>query len=42
MVRETNSGDRVEHGRIAESWVDWDKYRLFKALGLLGQPHCMA
>jgi predicted ester cyclase len=27
--------DRVAHGRIAESWVDWDKYRLFKTLGFL-------
>ncbi len=27
--------DRFENGRIAESWVDWDKYRLFEALGFL-------
>lgn len=27
--------DRFENGRIAESWVDWDKYRLFVALGFL-------
>jgi predicted ester cyclase len=28
--------DRFENGRIVESWVDWDKYRLFEALALLG------
>jgi predicted ester cyclase len=27
--------DRFENGRIAESWFDWDKYRLFEALGFL-------
>lgn len=27
--------DRIENGRIVESWVDWDKYRQFQALGLL-------
>jgi len=27
--------DRVENGRIVESWVDWDKFRLFKELGFL-------
>ncbi len=27
--------DRFEHGKIAESWVDWDKYRLFAQLGLV-------
>ena len=27
--------DRFEGGKIAESWVDWDKYRLFAALGFL-------
>jgi len=27
--------DRFEDGKIAESWVDWDKYRLFEALGFL-------
>ncbi len=27
--------DRFENGRIAESWVDWDKYRLFAQLGLV-------
>ena len=26
--------DRFENGKIVESWVDWDKYRLFQALGL--------
>ena len=26
--------DRFDNGRIAESWVDWDKYRLFQGLGL--------
>ncbi len=23
--------DRFENGKIVESWVDWDKYRLFQA-----------
>lgn len=27
--------DRFETGRIAESWVEWDKYTQFSALGLL-------
>jgi len=27
--------DRFADGKIAESWVDWDKYRLFEALGFL-------
>ncbi len=27
--------DRFENGKIAESWVDWDKYRLFAQLGLV-------
>ena len=27
--------DRFEHGRIAESWVSWDKYTQFDELGLL-------
>lgn len=27
--------DRFADGKIAESWVDWDKYRLFEALGIL-------
>lgn len=27
--------DRVDNGRIVESWVDWDKYRLFAQLGFL-------
>jgi predicted ester cyclase len=27
--------DRVENGKIVESWVDWDKFRLFTALGFL-------
>jgi predicted ester cyclase len=26
--------DRFAHGKIAESWVDWDKYGLFRQLGL--------
>ena len=24
--------DRFANGKIIESWVDWDKYRLFEAL----------
>jgi predicted ester cyclase len=28
--------DRCADGKIVESWVDWDKYRLFESLGLLG------
>ena len=27
--------DRFANGKIAESWVDWDKYRLFEALGFV-------
>ncbi len=27
--------DRFENGKIVESWVDWDKYRLFSELGFL-------
>jgi len=27
--------DRFENGKIAETWVDWDKYRLFQGLGLV-------
>lgn len=27
--------DRFENGKIVESWVDWDKHRLFEELGLL-------
>ncbi|MEM7192565.1 MAG: ester cyclase [Pseudomonadota bacterium] len=27
--------DRFENGKIVESWVDWDKYRLFDELGFL-------
>ena len=27
--------DRFENGKIVESWVDWDKFRLFQALGFL-------
>jgi predicted ester cyclase len=27
--------DRFENGKISESWVDWDKYRLFAELGFL-------
>lgn len=30
--------DRFEGGRIAESWVSWDKFTQFEALGLLRQP----
>ena len=26
--------DRFENGKIAESWVDWDKFSLFVQLGL--------
>jgi len=29
--------DRIEDGRISESWVNWDKYRQFDALKLIGQ-----
>jgi len=28
--------DRHKDGKIAESWVDWDKYRLLETLGLIG------
>ena len=27
--------DRFENGKIAESWVNWEKYSLFEGLGLL-------
>ena len=27
--------DRFEDGKIAESWVDWDKYRFLEGLGLV-------
>ncbi|MDA4844106.1 ester cyclase [Hoeflea poritis] len=27
--------DRMAGGKIIESWVDWDKYRLLETLGLL-------
>ena len=27
--------DRFDNGKIVESWVDWDKYRLFEELGFL-------
>lgn len=27
--------DRCENGRIVETWVDWDKYRLFQGVGLV-------
>jgi predicted ester cyclase len=27
--------DRFENGKIVESWVDWDKFRLFTELGFL-------
>jgi predicted ester cyclase len=27
--------DRFADGKIVESWVDWDKYRLFETLGFL-------
>ncbi len=27
--------DRCENGKIVETWVDWDKYRLFQGLGLV-------
>lgn len=29
--------DRIADGKIAESWVDWDKYRLFQMLGFLSE-----
>lgn len=28
--------DRFDNGKIAESWVSWDKYTQFEGLGLLG------
>jgi len=28
--------DRIDGGRIAESWVSWDKFTQFEGLGLLG------
>ncbi len=27
--------DRFDSGKIVESWVNWDKYRLFEGLGLV-------
>ena len=27
--------DRFENGKIVESWVNWDMYRLFEGLGLV-------
>jgi predicted ester cyclase len=27
--------DRFDNGKIVESWVNWDKYRLFEGLGLV-------
>lgn len=27
--------DRFADGKIVESWVDWDKYRLFETLGFI-------
>jgi predicted ester cyclase len=27
--------DRIENGKIVESWIDWDKYRFFEGLGLV-------
>lgn len=27
--------DRIADGRITESWVDWDKYRMLETLGIL-------
>ena len=30
--------DRFEGDKIAESWVSWDKYSQFEALGLIGKP----
>ncbi len=30
--------DRIENREIVESWVAWDKYRLFAGLGLVRQP----
>lgn len=27
--------DHFENGKIVETWVDWDKYRLFQELGLV-------
>ncbi|MEM7119924.1 MAG: ester cyclase [Pseudomonadota bacterium] len=30
--------DRIKDGRIAESWVNWDKFDLFQELGLVTQP----
>ena len=29
--------DRFENGRIAETWVSWDKFTLFQQLGLIEQ-----
>jgi predicted ester cyclase len=30
--------DRLEDGKIVESWIDWDKHRLVQALGLPTPP----
>lgn len=30
--------DRIEDGRIVESWVNWDKFDLFNDLGLVTLP----
>jgi predicted ester cyclase len=27
--------DRIDNGKIVESWVDWDKYRFFQGIGLV-------
>ena len=40
-IRATWTGiqiDRHRDGRIIESWVDWDKFRLLRQLGLVEQP----
>jgi predicted ester cyclase len=40
-IRATWTGiqiDRHRDGRIVESWVDWDKFRLLRQLGLVEQP----
>ncbi len=31
--------DRIENGKIVESWVDWDKFRLFTELWDIGEGH---
>ena len=33
-----SSISRIEGGRIAETWVHWDRSSLFKQLGLLREP----